>query len=83
MTLTDFTLHISLTFTKFLYYKFIPLSYPENLKSCQTLVAVHSTLHEIVVTLDKNDYLRTANLLFLSFIAKSLAVFFLFARKFM
>ena len=57
MTLTDFTLHISLTFTKFLYYKFIPLSYPENLKSCQPLVIVHRTLHELVVTLDKNDYL--------------------------
>ena len=52
-------------------------------KSSQPLVTVHSTLHELVVTLDKNDYLWTANLLFLSFIAKSLAVFFLFARKFM
>ena len=25
LTLTDFTLHFSLTFTKLLYYKFIPL----------------------------------------------------------
>ena len=55
MTLTDFTLHISLTFTKFLYYKFIPLSYPEIIVNPLLLFA--PLFMSFVMTLDNNDYL--------------------------
>ncbi len=55
MTLTDFTLHISLTFTKFLYNKFIPLSYPEIIVNPLLLFA--PLFMSFVMTLDNNDYL--------------------------
>ena len=66
------------TTLRMLTYHSNPLSNPVN-----PLLLFTSLSMSIVATLDKNDYLWTANLLFLSFIAKSLAVFFLFARKFM
>ena len=53
--MTDFTLHISLTFTKFLYNKFIPLSYPEIIVNPLLLFA--PLFMSFVMTLDNNDYL--------------------------